>query len=261
MKKLLLSTNIITLLALVSILCYNQSCNNSGRPIPNPVDSTRSDDEQVDSACTTCYPNACDSAFTGLNAGLAAFMLQNYKQHQWQSINNGGATTDSRSVWLSLQTIKRFIHDIEKKVCDTCNTTTLNDLGVRIYFAAYPSSADWNTYATHLAGVQQTPSQSRHTIVMVPTYFNGSYDVDFDPNYIGANCVPLTMCQVYDTLKGGLAGTVTVLTPGQVSMQNHGTMDPPASSQTFARLVDDACGGGGEFRTPARPNKEQPKTK
>lgn len=259
MKKLLVSTNVITLLSLVSILCYNQSCNSTTKPDPTHVVTVNKDEQPTDTACTTCYPNACDQSFEGLNAGLAAYMVQNYKEHQWYSIN-GSSMVDSRSVWLSLQTLKRFIHEIEKKVCDTCHTTTLADLGVRIYYAAYPSNADWNTYATHLAGVQQTPSQSRHTIVMVPTYFDGTNDVDFDPNYIGANCVPLTMCQVYDTLKGGAAGTLTVLTPGQMSMQNHGTMDPPASVPTFARLVDDACSGNG-LRTPVRVSNEKQKAK
>ncbi len=174
------------------------------------------------SPCSTCYASDCSVPFDGIDAGLAKLLVGNYRDHHLAVINQNCVTVtprqDSRSVWFSLDKVKRFIYQIESKACNMCNDEKPK-LGIRIYFGEYPATAAE-------AGGINTDYLGLHTLLMVPTYDDGVSNRDFDPAYVNAGCRPAPLDSV--------GAVLTALPPdpqdpdqSNMNLRNHGYLFPP----------------------------------
>lgn len=224
MKKLLIVTNVLTIVAFM----FFAGCNGSEPAEPVAV-----------VGATNCYPAATSGTqFNGLSALLAYKLAKNYKNNQLVAINNAlfpgaanGSDGDARSVWFDLETLKRFIYEIESQTCGKCNNSS-KVLGVRIYYGAYPDSTAWSDsmWTTALAGVPSNYA-GKHTVMLVPTYHNAATnaEIDFDPKHVTTGCNFTNIESFYETMKEGqLANvTLTVLSGMSGTAQNHGQMIPP----------------------------------
>ena len=181
--------------------------------------------------CKTCYPTVCSEPFDGVPTDLAKGMIDSYRVHHYAAINSYCSSVagrpDSRCVWFSLARIKRFVYEIEYKMCSKTNDMDTTELGVRMYFAEYPALANLpsNIDPTY-AGL--------HTLIMVPTYWDGRVDRDFDPAYIGSNGRPTPM----DSVGDNLSALVTQGLPANNTMRNHGSMFPPPYPVTTCSGAD-----------------------
>jgi hypothetical protein len=143
-------------------------------------------------SCVTCTDYS-QVPYGGLNAKIARDLSGNYKLRQLTDINAGGyIQSDARSVWFPLDTIKRFIWEIEKGICT--KGCAGRAYGIRLYFAAYPDAASMvnQYYGPHLTSVPQL-YEKHHTLFMVPTYTDATSNgpVDFDPWHMNG-CNPVS---------------------------------------------------------------------
>lgn len=175
MKKILLTGNIVLLLMV--LMAYRSASEN--KPPANTPDIQ-----------------------LGIDPSLSRKMLEEYRDVIWRSRNiNGGQGRDARSVWFSLPKLKAFIREIEEKSAGNCSDSFA--LGIRIYYAAYPGETQisaksaWKQYFQD----HQLPMEysNHHTVVMVPTYWNGTdgHNYDFDPRFklAGFNGQPAGGCR------------------------------------------------------------------
>lgn len=208
MKKLLIVTNIVTLIGL-----YFYSCITSNHSGING------------SLLMSDYTN---SGFTGLQSKLIVDITKNYKNSAYTSFHPSGPTSlDARTVWFNLDTLKKFLWYVET-TSKKNGLTDLKGLGVRIYYARYPMSTDYATY-DNLANVN-TGFANMHTIFMVPTYFSTdrNYNVEFDPNFI-SNHKPELMTKLFNDPNQVLT-VLKVLSDPSTMTQNHGDLIPPMNN-------------------------------
>lgn len=164
-----------------------------------------------------------------LSTSLVREMIDNYRQTQLKSIG-GAVSNDASSILFDLDTLKKFINDIERGVKQN-QPSVENKLGIRIYYAAYPLKSKWGQAGyKHLKGLlgdQITQLYERkHTLIMLPAIRNakGIY-ADFNPidlkTYSGfkkkLNNVQGLMRQSSDTT--------------EILALNHGQLIPPASNE------------------------------
>lgn len=206
MKKILIISNVV----LLSIVVF-QACK-----------SLKEGNTNIARMGTTCMPCRDYSSvpLTLMDANLAKAIAERYAGDAGKNfIVSGGtasAVEDARSVWFSLETLKNFIWKIEDPLCK--QGCTGMGLGLRIYYAKYPEDM-----ASHpsLAGLSND-FRNRHTVFIVPTYNDGSRNVDFDPANLGpVTCRPKTFKQWFnDSIPPSLPPLV-------LSVQNHGDLAPP----------------------------------
>lgn len=173
-----------------------------------------------------------------LSVDLIHTMVKGYQGKQLNCINalpDFKEKGDAHSIWFDLETLKKFIYNIEKKSKDI----TSKELGIRIYYAAYPQIDDWSKY-NDLTSFQTLNSIRKeygylHTLVMIPTrtidnktfdfnpldfntYLDGFYDKPgYHYNYSSSTTAALLMAKKDD-------GT----DPNDfTSAQNHGQLFPP----------------------------------
>lgn len=160
----------------------------------------------------------------GLNADLARTLIRNYTNNHLAVINAStqltalrqpNATSDSRCIWFSIDDLKSFMSDIESAYESKCSAMT-GALGIRFYYCEYPAagSSAWGTTLP----MSEAQYAGMHTVMMVPTYNNGSKNVDFDPNYATPEGIPIPLTTVYSTIE---PATTNLL------MKNHGALVPP----------------------------------
>ena len=245
MKKLLIFSNVLTLL-LVMLLVGCSNDDESGESVL--ADANRIPDAQ------NCYAPAAQGAdFEGLNAMLVYYLAKNYKNQQLAAINSGlfagaGANPptagDARSVWFDLETIKRFIYEIESQTCGKCDNSS-KVLGIRIYYGAYPDSSAWRDTAWRGA-LESVPMAyaGKHTVMMVPTYHDDetNAEMDFDPNHVTQGCDFTNIETFYSNMKTNPPSsiTLTVLAGMNGTAQNHGELVPPPFSG--ASILDKGAG-------------------
>lgn len=180
--------------------------------------------------CDNINANYSGERFKGISIDLARQIAEHYgRDNGKRLIENGGQMTgmeDTRSVWFSLETLKKFIWHIEHAACNQgCNGNIR--LGVRIYFAKYPDSI---AMANHDELKDLNPLFAQHhTLFMVPTYETGSGNADFNPwNWGNDKCNPIS---VKDRLNPSFNDTrkmkMLILAVGEE--QNHGDLAPPPS--------------------------------
>lgn len=177
-----------------------------------------------------------------LSTGLVSDLTKNYRDNQLIEINKVMPSTDpdAHSIWFDLDTIKKFIYHIEKNV--KANSTIDEKLGLRMYYAAYPDSLQFNkTGNEDLKDLGKNATTRmyglKHTIVMIPTIFNSSYgNVDFNP--LDENTYKGYITTVKKSeVQGDTILTADYLTAGynpmaltptsRVVSRNHGSLIPP----------------------------------
>lgn len=136
-------------------------------------------------------------------------LVDQYRNKQLTYIDANLGTEDAHSIWFDLQTIKKFIAEIESEALRIDPHCQTKDLGIRLYYGAY----------------SETPSHpipqdygKRHTIVMIPTKLKeaeGGQMLNFDFNPFED--------------KNSDNEQALALTPGALG-QNHGALIPPNNS-------------------------------
>ncbi|CAM4087723.1 MULTISPECIES: hypothetical protein [Flavobacterium] len=171
-------------------------------------------------ALKTARPNT-------LKQGLVNEMIQNYRNNQLATINKTKIGNDAHSIWFELETLKKFIADVENEAKKNGNTSS-NDLGIRFYYAAYPEKEKWEkTGYEELSFLLNSPItelyENKHTLIMIPTIDIEGKNVDFNP--IDKN--------TYNGLQNvDKNGEYTIMsktaTNSDIAAQNHGSLIPPA---------------------------------
>ena len=185
-----------------------------------------------------------NSSMNELSVDLIHNMVDKYKGEQLRCINNYNLSNikdDARTIAFKLETLKKFIYHIEKESIDrSANLTdkiTKEELGIRIYYAAYPKINDWKKYddlIPFLAGNSiRNQYGDLHTLVMIPTRTKGINTFDFNP------LDPITFSTgIYD--RAGYANNYNSANktaalglesedqdPNSSGAQNHGGLIPP----------------------------------
>lgn len=177
-----------------------------------------------------------------LPTGLVSDLTKNYRLNQLVEINKVMPTTDpdAHSIWFDLDTIKKFIYHIEKNV--KANSVNDEKLGLRMYYAAYPDSTQFNKPGNEdLKDLDATTLTRKyglkHTIVMIPTIFNNAVgDVDFNPldknTYTGyISTVKKIEVQGDVILKADYLNAgynpMALAPTSRVVSRNHGSLIPP----------------------------------
>jgi hypothetical protein len=210
MKKTLVITNLFSIGLCLFIAC------NSGTQEPNGGIVNNS-------PCTDCFSPEVNNSLEGLiSYQLALKMSKEYavdKGKKYVSVN--GAPTlveDARYVWFNLKKLKNFIAYVERQAC-LANCDTSKRLGIRIYYAKYPTKQFMEALNS---GLTTVPSEyaDHHTVFLSPTYYDvlSKKNVDFDPQNLSKECI----FQPIDPEKG----VVWLGTPTN-NQQNHGNIAPP----------------------------------
>lgn len=157
-----------------------------------------------------CHCKSFTGGFKGIPVKLAYEMVNLYKLHHWDGykVSNNTDAVDARTVWFSLDSLKRYIWYIEEEVCKN-SCVNKDDLGLRFYYGEYPDKDTW----AKLDGESDPESmkhkelyQGLHTVLIVPTYYSKSSDmnVDFDPGkFTGepGKCTPTPLQDVFKSLE------------------------------------------------------------
>jgi hypothetical protein len=211
MKKLLILTNLFWFSIVIIFACR--------RPVQVNTPDCK----------TFCY-NYSTVPFPGLSKSVAENMAGNYRKLPTSpGLTIETDTSETRSVWFKLETIKNFIYQIETSTCQLkCDKIKAEDLGIRFYFAKYPQASDAVAADEGFAFLRNKPRfYGKKTLFMVPTYYtpdNG--DIDFDPRWTFNNakeCAPTQLSRI----KGSSGYKMVAATPEADGMQNHGNLCPP----------------------------------
>lgn len=147
--------------------------------------------------------------------------------------NNMGLGQDTRSIWFNLDSLKNFIWQVESNACKAgCSKSTQNlNLGLRLYYGRYPFRNYIQSHGlTRLMGLN--PSyENMHTIFMVPTYYDGTDNKDFDPRYFSSKNGQCVFDGVGDHLKQMVMMPLAaaLATNHTSTAMNHGGLCPPLS--------------------------------
>lgn len=133
-------------------------------------------------------------------------VINQYKDNQLKFATENLGIDDARSIWFDLPTLKTFISDLENHAKIQNPDIMDSDLGVRMYYGAYPEDLDHPEVDNEF--------RRRHTLVMIPTkkVEDASGEIcnqDFSPMNFGAPNERLAL-----TAQNALA-------------QNHGELSPP----------------------------------
>ena len=220
MKKILLFTNLI----LISTI-YFQNCV-MPKQVIGPLEGTNKN--------WHCM-NYNDSVYHGIPFSISETLFNQYSSTQYAKITAGpaGLVDDSRSVWFSLDVLKKFIYKIEdtlyRKNCDP-NTR----LGMRFYFATYPDAARM-LESDYLKALPASYA-NHHTLFMVPTFdssvsgniFHYDFNAFKDINAAG-KLTPAILRRQKESSDWSTTPTLILGVTSETYMQNHGEVGPPPS--------------------------------
>ena len=235
MKKLLLAGNL-----LFCSLFILSKCNDKLKPLS--------------ANCSPCKDYSQYPRFNFLNAVMLDSMSKLYK-----SVQAAHAVktqfNDATSIWFNLDTIKRFIWEIENAVCkkNCMNNNDNPNLGIRIYYARYPEKmGNQNPMFSQIAGLDAR-FEKMHTLFMIPTYdkLNGTLieHTDFDPYHTFKNknniCEYTSLTELSNvgasiTAMAASARVQPAPIPGSgnntnaTTGQNHGSLCPPLNCEGSA---------------------------
>lgn len=193
--------------------------------------------------------NYTDEEESTLSVGLIYNMTNHYRENKrknWYSRDGKKDTIyDAHSIWFDLETLKKFIYNIElsaeKK--DSNYSSVENRLGIRIYYADYPERNTWNQeYSRDLSSFIGHPEADRvyenmHTLIMVPTKSKGNLNIDFDLDnpQISGRDILIRWHNQPDYRIQSLTFSNNFIRDFEESeswdAQNHGSMIPPANSE------------------------------
>lgn len=174
---------------------------------------------------------SCSKRFT-LEYKLIKVMTSKYQSTQLRHINDklefDDGKGDARAIWFSLDDLKEFICQIERET-----DRKSDQLGIRIYYAAYPEKKEWDKY-TDLTAIDEAIYEKhkkrdtyaeRHTLVMVPTVKNpiSGQIRDYLPNQGPALALTTYALPPEDEVRGA--------TTGERLVKNSGSLFPPESER------------------------------
>jgi len=174
------------------------------------------DKNDVKPHCPTCDYSTAEN-FRGISDSTAHDLANRYRSECQNILSEAigqQGVTDARCVQFPLASLKKYIYDMESKVC---GCEKYSNLGIRFYFGKYP---DLNTAEAQANPDYRGLNKSYsflHTVFLVPTYKDseGIYK-DFEP------------LNVNDCRMGNA-------TPGsRMSMMNHGNLSPPPFPEASA---------------------------
>ena len=224
MKKMLIAI-IILLLFVIFLLLYcncRKKCYRCG------------DDKKTTDSCSVFCTTLDRGQMKGMiDFRLAKRMAQDYaddngKKFVWDN-ERMEKVIDSKSIWFDYEKMKQFLAYVEQSICKNGCDTTLR-LGIRFYYAKYPSAADMSAYPD----LAEVPIEyaNKHTLFMVPTFWNGVKHIDFDPGQVRTGCTigPIDSLGIGARVWGAAFRSAD----GGEDLQNHGSMrPPPAGSGVF----------------------------
>lgn len=166
-----------------------------------------------------------------LRMSLIEEMVANYRKNQLLSIENApkdAVKSDSHSILFDLDTLKKFISDIERGVKEVDPSSTPK-LAIRMYYAAYPLKEKWSERGyENLGGLvnNEIPKlyERKHTIIMIPVIKTekGIFS-DFNPfDKNTYNGFPKRTSKAMSLLRNPSDTT-------EIPALNHGELIPPAS--------------------------------
>lgn len=136
-------------------------------------------------------------------------VINQYKDNQLKFATENLGIDDARSIWFDLPTLKTFLSDLESHAKIQNPDIKDSDLGVRMYYGAYPENLD-NPDVSKEYG-------KRHTLVMIPT----KKETDVSGEICNRD---------FNPIDGGAANERLALT-AQISLaQNHGKLSPPLTT-------------------------------
>lgn len=172
-----------------------------------------------------------DSKPSMLRMSLIEEMVTNYRQTQLLSIENApkdAVKEDSHSILFDLDTLKKFINDIERGVKEV-EPSANPKLAIRMYYAAYPLKEKWNERGYEDLGNllgKEIPKlyERKHTLIMIPVIkTDKGIFADFNPfDKNTYNGFPKRMTKAMSLLRDPSDTT-------EVLGLNHGQLIPPAS--------------------------------
>lgn len=192
---------------------------------------------------TTTVPNTTNNSICSdysslqpntLQVALIKDMTKRYRKNQLASINASQNINDAYSIWFSLEELKTFLYHTESLYEKNKTTTTSKNLGVRIYYSAYPEKANWGKFpdlVDYNTNVATKDYGELHTVIMVPTIATDKgNNSDFNPTDIStfANGLDLTNAN-YSTIS--LTGNAT---GNKTNAKNHAKMVPPGTAAGLA---------------------------
>lgn len=151
---------------------------------------------------------------------LISEMIQCFSSKQHAAIQTGCNLNDAKSVWFDLKSLKNFVAQFEEEVKKVNPQITDADLGVRFYYAAYPTGTNWtNSPYPEIKEMHSNPilnqQAGRHTLIMMPTLkrqHNGQdVNVDFNPYDPASYTINNHSC----------------LSATELMAMNHGSLFPP----------------------------------
>lgn len=183
--------------------------------------------------CDNIVSNYKSEKFSGLNAQSAAEMAGLYKQNHLKNLLSG---RDSRTIWFSLNTLKKFIWQIEHYNCMKPKAKIADEnLGIRIYYGEYPVASQLKDNKIW-KGVNPN-FQNLHTAFLVPTFWDGSMNRDFDPKLDfdngskTGNWSPISLSRYLNGNAANLANItitgISLIHNNEMTAQNHGNLCPP----------------------------------
>ncbi|WP_438424309.1 hypothetical protein [Aquimarina macrocephali] len=194
---------------------------------------------------TICF-NYTSDPISKIPVGLVHDMVNGYKTRQLAKINEGLKIDDARAIWFDLETLKKFIYHIESVTIENNSSKSKEDLGIRIYYASYPSKDTWeNTpkYHGYLNGYMNHPEtmqyEIKHTLVMIPTIKIDNIDVDFNPldtityNHGLQDTIKYGSTSEFPTFGLNLMPRLKPNGGGSILGRNHGGLFPPKKEEGF----------------------------
>jgi hypothetical protein len=203
--------------------------------------------------------SAAGSSYHLIDASLVKIMTENYRDFYVNTFikkrptaagtvildkSNGSQNNiDSRSIWFSANKIREFMNDMERESLSHGDSLS----GIRFYYIKYPEKKIWDLYGYFRASELPQSYQNRHSLMLVPTYFNKitQFQTDFDPrSYDSLTKTYPDMATVMETLikrenqetkgfsrPGLIAGKAAISAPdnsgSNASMANGGGLIPP----------------------------------
>lgn len=208
------------------------------------------------SSKTICM-NYDDQEPSALEFKLVKEMIKGYKENQLKSINQELELYDSRLIWFDLETLKKFIYQIETETREIPGISK-GDLGIHMYYSRYPNKDTWdNDFKTDLNNLLNDPIteqyEHRHTLIMIPTLKNKTEKSSFnmDINLLDKNSYEYGLKHVLEDSSNnynrpisalGVVDSETINTNSKtintdsktVKAKNHGRLHPPYSSEGLA---------------------------
>jgi hypothetical protein len=228
------TTKALLLIAVTALLTYFITCYFCN---PKTIDVP-----DKDRSATICSNYETEPPVV-LTTDLVKSMVGTYGSNQLENIQNAPVNPvpeDAQSIWFDLETLKKFMYQIEYNVNKYPAQSENKKIGVRIYYAAYPKNALMRDFANHQTdpNFSYNPDyENKHTLVMIPTITGADgNNYDFNPldvnSYDGFASMSKKLninyiSDTYSTLILGPGAVDEVDDVGNTSARNHGTLAPP----------------------------------